>query len=479
MAILGLVGIIIALALFLILVYKGWSAYWVAPVCAVIVALFNWMKPAVAINAYVGGMVDLVASLFYIIFMGAVLGKIYNDSGAATSIAQFLTNKLVIKRKGDAQVRMAILVIAIVSALLTMGGIDGYVLAFTMVPICFVMCEMLDIPRRFIGGMMTLNCAFMACPGAPQIDNVMAQAGIMSAVYSEGSAFTEVAGQTGFHVGSAAALIPGIISTAIIVVGGYFVLVNYILKAKHNGEHFEWGPCQKMDVSAETKKPNFFVALVPLIVVFAVYTVLPAIFHFEQQIAIALGLGIIAALVLMGRYLPNKEKNKMSLRERVVNVLNQGANSFPNALLTVITPAALAGVITATAAFGMIVGKLSGLQMNPMLLCLVVVCVLVAITSSPPAALMIAMPMVMNIMLGHGYTPVEVLDKAPALMRIGAIASSTFETLPFNGLIVLTLGLTGCTHKEAYKPMFMQSVVFTLIGAVVATVLLMLFPALG
>lgn len=81
----GLIGILIALIVFLVLIYKGWSSYWVAPICAIIVAVFNVMSPATAINSYLGGMVDLVQSLFFIIFFGAVLGKLYDVSGAAAS----------------------------------------------------------------------------------------------------------------------------------------------------------------------------------------------------------------------------------------------------------------------------------------------------------------------------------------------------------------------------------------------------------
>lgn len=475
---LGLVGIIIALVLFLVLVYKGWSSYWVAPVCAVIVAVFNQMSPSEVVNSYVGGIADLIISLFFIVFLGAILGRIYNDSGAATAIAETLTNKFVRNATGEKKIRLGILVILIVSALCTMGGIDGYVLTFTMIPICFVMCEMLDIPRRYIGGMMCLNCAFMAAPGAPQIDNIMARAAVLSAAYNEEGAFIQAAAGSGFSVSSAAAPIPGWISTIFIAVCGYLVLCNFIIKAQRAGEHFEWGPCRKIE-RGDRELPNFFVALLPLVAVFVLYTLVPMITGVDVEISIALTAGIIIALVLMGRNLPFKREEKGGLAKTVIGTLNQGAGSFPSALMTLCMPSALAAVVTATAAFGMVVGFLGGLQVNYVVLVLIAVCVLVAITSSPPAALMIALPIIMNIMLGQGYAPDQVLANAPAIMRVGAIAATTFETLPINGLIILTLQLTGCSHKEAYKPMFLQTVVFTLGGAVIAAVLIMLFPGLA
>ncbi len=472
----GLVGIIIALAIFLICVYKGYASHWVAPVCAIVVAIFNGLAPQALIDSYVSGFLDLITSLFFIVFFGAMLGKLYNDTGAASSIARTLTNAFVIKRKGAAQVRAAIFVVLVISALLTMGGIDGYILTFTMIPICFVMSEMVDIPRRYIPGMMVLNCGFMAAPGAPQIDNIMAQAAIMSSI-SENEALAPALAE-GFHVSSTAGLVPGLVAVLIVALGGYFTLTHMILKAKHNGEHFDWGSCPKMDSASGRKLPHFVVSLLPLITVFVAYTLIPAITGVTVNIAIALGLGIIVALIFMGNYLPRKDVqgNTVSLWKAIVSTLNSGSNSYPGALMTLCTPSALAAVITSTAAFGMIVGALSGVHAHYIIIAIIAVCVIVAITSSPPAALMVAIPVVINIMLGQGFSSDEILAAAPAIARVGALAATTFETLPINGLIILTLGLTGTIHKESYKPMFVMSVGFTLLGTVVAGILLILFP---
>lgn len=478
-SIIGLIGIVLALVIFLIAVYKGFSSYWAAPVCAIIVAIFNQVAPETLISTYVSGMVDLITSLFFIVFFGAMLGKLYNDTGAASAIAQKLTNAFVIKRKGDSQVRASIFVILVVSAMLTMGGIDGYVLTFTLIPICFVISEMVDIPRRFIPGMMVLNCGFMAAPGAPQIDNIMAQAALMSGVAGNDALAPALA--NGFHVSSTAALIPGIVAVIIIAVGGYFSLTHMILKAKHNGEHFDWGHCPKIEMGTERNLPNFFIALIPLITVFAAYTLFPALTGIIVNIAVALGLGIVVAMLLMGRNLPRKDDrgNTISIGQSFIRTLNHGSDSYPGALMTICTPSALAAVVTATAAFGMVIQVLSGIHAHYIVLAIIAVCVIVAITSSPPAALMVSLPIVLGIMLGQGFSADQVISAAPALARVGALAATTFETLPVNGLIILTLKLTGTTHKEAYKPMFIMSVAFTLLGTVVAGILLILFPGLA
>ena len=476
--VIGLIGIVIALAIFLIAVYKGWASHWVAPVCAIIVAIFNKLAPETLISSYVGGIVELITSLFFIVFFGAVLGHLYNATGAASSIAKTLTNAFVIKRQGEAQVRAAIFVVLIVSAILTMGGIDGYILTFTLIPICFVIAEMVDIPRRFIPGMMVLNCGFMAAPGAPQIDNVMAQAGIMSGVAGNEALAPFLA--QGFHISSTAGLIPGIVAVIIIAGGGYFTLTHMILKAKRNGEHFDWGTVRKMEQSEDRPLPNFVVSLLPLIFVFGAYTLFPAITGIEVNIAIALALGIVVALVTMGGKLPKVDErgNKVGLVGALVNGMNGGSANYPGALMTLVTPSALAAVVTATSAFGFVIGLLGGIHAHYIILCIIAVCVIVAITSSPPAALMVSLPVILGIMLGQGFAPADIIANAPALARVGALAATTFETLPINGLIILTLQLTGCTHKEGYKPMFLMSVLFTLIGTIVAGAMFILFPGL-
>jgi H+/gluconate symporter-like permease len=127
----------------------------------------------------------------------------------------------------------------------------------------------------------------------------------------------------------------------------------------------------------------------------------------------------------------------------------------------------------------MVVGKLYGINVHYVALALISVCLIVAITSSPPAALMVALPIVITLMLTQG-TPADVLlERLPGIARVSAIAATTFETLPFNGLIILTLGLAGTNHKQSYRPMLYMTVLWTLLGAVVAGLLIALFPGLA
>lgn len=451
MAAIGIIGIIIALILFLVLVYKGVSSYIVAPVCAVIIAVTNAMSPVETFYTFAQGLGEMFIQLFALVFLGALLGKIYTDTKGAAAIAKTLSQAFIEKRSGDAQVRIAVLIMLVIAGLMTMGGIDGFVLTFTTFPIAMIIAEMVDIPRRFVPAMLMLNCAFMACPGAPQIDNI-AMVGALTGA--------------GYEVSSTSAAIPGLIGVVLVIVLGYITLTSMILKAKKKGEQFDFGGIQRVDVfSEDVKLPNFFVALIPLVLVFVIYTIL------RQDVAVALVCGNIAALILMGRYIDKKDGSWL---KGFISTINAGVTSYPNALTTVATPSGLATVVTSTAAFGIIVGALSSLNLHPILLALLTICVVVALTSAPPVALYVGLPVVMGICAAKGLSP-----NVAAIGRVSALAATTFESLPVNGMCVLTIGLARTSYKESYLPMFLNTVVYTLIASIVCAIICIAAPGLA
>jgi len=157
-----------------------------------------------------------------------------------------------------------------------------------------------------------------------------------------------------------------------------------------------------------------------------------------------------------------------------MNTLNNSSQPFAGALITLVTPAGLAAVVASTAAFGMLIGIMSGMQINPVWFTVLFVCVAVTLTSSPPAALGLALPVIAKLFIWNAAPAVD----PGAVARVAALASTTFETLPFNGMILLSISIARSTHKQSYLPMFLQTVVYTFIGTIVAAALLVAFPGL-
>jgi len=410
----GLIGIIVALVVFLLLTYKGFSTFYVSAICAVIVAVTNSMNPITAFtDSYVSGLVSIIQSLFSIIFLGVLLGKLFTDTGAASSIANTLISKFIKSGQSpEKRIKIGLLIVLIICGLCTMGGIDAYIQVFTLFPIVLIIAEVCDIPRRFMPGMLVLNCAFVAAPGAPQIMNVLAVSSLQ---------------QMGHNVSSVSGVVPGIVAVIIIGVGGYFTILHMILKSRRNGESFELGDIPAVKAEDNRKLPPFIVAVLPLITVFVCYTII------KLDITISLCSGILVTIVFMQHYIIREQNgNKITGLTAIKNSLNFGAETYPNALILIATPAAFAAVIEATKAFEDLVQGLGGLNINMMMLAFITVAIIVLFTSSPPAAIMIALPMISGIAAAKGLNL-----NMNLVLRIAVLTSITFESLPWNGTIIL------------------------------------------
>lgn len=453
--VIGIIGIVIALALFALLVYKGYNVLYVAPICVIIVALTNKLSPLTSFSStYVTGITSTILALFSIIFLGAIFGKVMQDTGASISISNLFTKNFIFRIDDkDKQIKRAVFSIIIIGGILTYGGVDCYTQMFVMLPIDIIIAQKLNLPRRVVPSFLTLNVAFIAAPGAPQIYNIITQTSFMT------TGITDTKVTYG--------MIPGLVAVAIVAIGAIWYAIRFAKKCKSNGETFDWGNVQPINTDENRKTPPLIFALLPLILVFILYTVL------GLDIAIALSSAIILALILMSGFI-DKEKgmqfNRLGLIKRT---LNEGADRFPSSMFQLSVPAGFAAIVTATAAFGALVGALASLDIHPIILTLLALFVLTAITSNPVAALLIAIPLVVGILKARG---IDV--NVPAIFRVAALAATTFETLPFNGTPLLCNMLCGTTHKEAYKPIFMQTVLFTSVGAIVAAIMFIVFPGI-
>lgn len=124
---LSLLGIVIGLVLMVILSYKGHSILWVAPLCALVVAVFALYAGlgdgrtllTVYTEDYIGGLAEYLVSWFPAFFLGAVYGKVMDLTGTARSLGNAL-----IRLIGP---KYALLAVAIPCMLLTYGGISLFV----------------------------------------------------------------------------------------------------------------------------------------------------------------------------------------------------------------------------------------------------------------------------------------------------------------------------------------------------------------
>src|SRR6187401_2005634 len=113
----GLLGILLGLALLIALAFRGWTILLLAPIAALIAAGFAG-EPLLAswTQTFMGSAAGFIAQFFPLFLLGALFGKLMDDSGSVSAIAGFLRARL-----GG---RHAMLAVVLAGAVVTYGGVS-------------------------------------------------------------------------------------------------------------------------------------------------------------------------------------------------------------------------------------------------------------------------------------------------------------------------------------------------------------------
>lgn len=423
-----MIGILIGLLLLIFLAYRGYSIIWVAPICAVVVAIFGGLNILPSYTGlYMSGLVDFTKAWFPIFLLGAIFGKVMEASGSAKSVAEIL-----IKAIGK---KNAILAIVIGCSVLTYGGISLFVVVFAMYPLAMALFKEADIPRKLIPGTIALGSftfTMTALPGSPQLNN------LIPTKY--------------FDTTPMAAPIIGIAAAIIMLGGGYFYLRMRQKKLQKAGLGFEAavGWVQNQD----EKLPHFILAFIPLLSVVITLNV----FHFDVIVSLLIGIG----LTMIFNY------KKMGV---FVKAMNTGAEGSVQAILNTSAAVGFGAVVKAVPGFKVLTGYLLGIHGSPLISEALAVTTLAGATGSSSGGMGIALealgPKYMDLAKSMHISP-------EAFHRIAAIASGGLDSLPHCGAVITLLAVTGLTHKDSYREIGVVTVIIPLIATVVAVILGML-----
>ena len=96
----------IALGLLIWLAYRGWSVLLLAPAAAVLAAGFAG-EPLLAhwTQTFMGSAARFIMQFFPIFLLGALFGKLMEDSGSVSAIANFMTERLGQRRAAGSRAR--------------------------------------------------------------------------------------------------------------------------------------------------------------------------------------------------------------------------------------------------------------------------------------------------------------------------------------------------------------------------------------
>jgi H+/gluconate symporter-like permease len=165
----GLFGILLGLALLIWLAYRGWSILLLAPGAALIAAAFAG-GPLLAYwtQTFMDSASRFVAQFFPLFLLGALFGKLMEDSGSVSAVAGFMTERLGPSR--------AILTVVLAGALVTYGGVSLFVAVFVLAPMAQDLFRAALIPNRLIPATVFLGTStftMSALPGTPAIQNAI------------------------------------------------------------------------------------------------------------------------------------------------------------------------------------------------------------------------------------------------------------------------------------------------------------------
>lgn len=426
---LGMLGLMIAFLLLVILAMRGVPILLIGLICSAAVALTNNMNIYDSlVGAYMGGYVTFLGSNFLIFLAGALFGRMMEITFAANSVADFVVCKL---GKGK-----AVLAIVISCFVLAYGGVSVFVVGFTIYPIAVSLFREANLPRKFLPGAIGFGSVTfaMTSPGTPQIQNIIP---------------TQILGTD-----TMAGAVVGIIAGIFMFVVGSFWLNGMIKKDVARGGQFEERSGEAgQDRMDKDKLPNAVVALIPILVTIIAMNVvkLPA--------AIAIALSVVIGLLIMTRFYDYR---------KLAEDFSKGSGSAITAITNTCAVVGFGSVVKATPAFQVLIDRVTSLPILPLFGVALAVTVLCGVSGSASGGLGIALPVVGPIYMAMGVP-------AAAIHRIASIASGALDSLPQNGYIVTLLNICGCSHKEAYMPLFKLTVLLPAAATVIAVVLFQVF----
>ncbi|MFZ4450761.1 GntP family permease [Salibacterium aidingense] len=416
-------GIILGLIVLMVLAYLGWSIIWVAPIAAGVVALSGGLDLLEAYrDTYMGGFVDFAKEWFPVFMLGAVFGKLMEDTGMARSVAAALTKVIGTKR--------AVLGVLASAAVLTYGGVSLFVVVFAIYPLALSLFREANISRKLIPATVALGAftfTMTAIPGTPQIQNLIPM--------------------QYFQTDAAAAPVMGLIAALIMAVGGYYYLRWREKKMAEKGEVFT-EPKDKNVLEEENEKdPLFVLSLLPLLTVLITLNIL------NWDIVIALISGILLIMVL------NYSKYK-----RFVQSMNNGAGGSIVAIINTSAAVGFGTVVREVPGFERLTELLMGIRGNPLISEAIAVNVLAGSTGSASGGMGIALEA-----LGSKYYDIamETGISPEAFHRIASLASGGLDALPHNGAVLTLFAITGMSHKDSYKDLFVVAVLIPVISVIV------------
>ncbi|MFC5356481.1 GntP family permease [Azospirillum himalayense] len=427
-----LASVLAALALLIVLAYRGVTLLIAAPAAALLAALLTGGLPILGAytQIFMTNTGSFIVSFFPLFMLGAIFGKLMDDTGSARSLARLVSARLGPER--------AVVSVVLCCAILTYGGVSAFAAPGLGIVTGLVM---------FVLGVLWLNRRAAAArasgegygdhvDGSPVLDRATRER-----AQCEGFDIAELSAEptprkrtdTETLPPAALAVLP-----VVVVIASNFLFIQVI--------------APRMD-TAFLADPRFGATTIEA--VRGVWAVIVALF-------------LAILLLIAGNW------NRL---DDLRTSLDQGADA---SVLPIFSTASLVGfgaVVAALPVFEAISQAILAIGGgNPLVSVAASVTVLSAITGSASGGMSIALDTLGPTFVGMAQASGFSLD---VMHRVTAVASGALDALPHNGAVITLLTVCRLNHRDSYGDVFVVAAAIPMLALVVLIVLASLFKRLG
>ena len=459
-AAIGVAGIFLSLILLMLFAYRGISVIILAPVLALLAVMFagdGEKLLAFYTQVFMYGLLGFVVKYFPVFLLGALFGRLMDDSGSARKIALAIFTSM-----GPARVIPAVVVAC---GILTYGGVSIFVVVFALYPIAAAMFREANIPKRLIpaaiglgGGTLTMTCL----PGTMQIQNIIPASYFGTDLY-------------------AAPVLGTVCGVLMWSVGLWWLRRRSRLLAQEGYGTGHLNEPSKVDAAG---LPPLSIALAPIFVVIGVNYLFSELLipSWDTSYLAETDFGATSIDSLRSLWAMIASLFVVCLtvivlnRRRFANLNNSMTAGAMSSMLPTFNTGSEVGygvTIASLAAFAIVKSAVVDITPGyPLISASLAVNVMAGITGSASGGMSIALAA-----LGDAFRQMAI-DQGISLEwmhRVVSMSSGGLDTLPHNGAVITMFIICGLTHRQSYADLGMVTLVIPFTTVIVATTLLSVF----
>lgn len=421
--------VVAAIVLFIVLCFKGVHTGIAALISACIGALGSGEAFYVSIfETFPSGVASLVTLMFFVFTFSGLLGYLMDETGCSKAVGKKMIDLL-----GTDKAWLAITFTAVI---LMIAGVGTFI--YVVVVVAAPLMKEANLPRKV--GMIAaqgIAPAINFCMPVPNVPGSLVNNFLGTSLYD--------------------APVLSIATGCVAIVLFLFYEIHLVKKARANGEGYDGEEDVELNL-AEEDLPSFACSVLPLVGVVVAAIVFSKITYMNdtyttwstQLVALAQFVGVVLLVLLNWKHV-----KPLGLKK----ILSEGATGMWGFLILAGCVYGFGQVVTTAACVTPIQEAVLGLNLSPYITAMISVAVIAGLCTDGVSAMMVWLPM-------FGQTYIDMGVNAGALRRLLLCTTQTFDSLPHAQSVALTLGVFGLTHKQAYKELFITTVVFPVIFSI-------------